>query len=128
MSPADDLYQQNQPGEAALFSLKNPSFPEYQCWATCGVMCVDIHPDHPHMLVAGLYNGNVAVYNLQRDMTKPSFLSTAVNGKHRELVWQVRWAPDNDDGYLNFHSTSGDGRVSNWILVKVSTPNHLATS
>ena len=79
-------------------------------------------------LVIGLYDGNVAVYNLQRDTTKPSFLSTAVNGKHRELVWQVRWAPDNDDGYLNFHSTSGDGRVSNWILVKVSTPNHLATS
>lgn len=128
MSPTDDLYQQKQPGVVALFSLKNPSFPEYQCWATCGVMCVDIHPDHPHMLVAGLYNGNVAVYNLQRDTTKPSFLSTAVNGKHRELVWQVRWAPDNDDGYLNFHSTSGDGRVSNWILVKVSTPNHLATS
>ena len=32
---------------------------------------------------------------------------------------QVKWAPDNDDGYLNFHSISGDGRVSNWTLVKV---------
>ena len=56
-----------------------------------------------------------------------------MNGKHQELVWQVtkcvhnfrlnfnqvKWAPDNDDGYLNFHSISGDGRVSNWTLVKV---------
>ena len=83
-----------------------------------------------------------------------------MNGKHKELVWQVhflendwklskfefylsgemgsyqqkwnfpsseddgcllkvKWAPDNDDGYLNFHSVSGDGRVSNWTLVKV---------
>ena len=33
---------------------------------------------------------------------------------------QVKWAPDNDDGYLNFHSISGDGRVSNWTLVKVN--------
>ena len=32
----------------------------------------------------------------------------------------MKWAPDNDDGYLNFHSISGDGRVSNWTLVKVN--------
>ena len=31
----------------------------------------------------------------------------------------MKWAPVNDDGYLNFHSISGDGRVSNWTLVKV---------
>ena len=128
MSPSnlpDNLYQQKEPGVVAVFSLKNPSFPEwvilmvfclvcfshlqklsyysgmkgfsglknisspgsianlprYQCWAKCGVMCVDIHPEvflltrfknlsilpeqHPHMLVVGLYDGNVAVYNLQ---------------------------------------------------------------
>ena len=29
------------------------------------VMTLDIHPSHPHMLVVGLYDGNVAVYNLQ---------------------------------------------------------------
>lgn len=28
-------------------------------------MCIDIHPLHPHMVVVGLYDGNVAVYNLQ---------------------------------------------------------------
>ena len=65
----------------ALFSLKNPSFPEYQCWASCGVMCVDIPPDHPHMLVAGLYNGNVAVYNLQKS-SYPTYSSDVHNGKH----------------------------------------------
>lgn len=86
------------------------------------------------MLVAGLYNGNVAVYNLQKNTSKPAFISTAINGKHKELVWQVlvyllylvfvpslqvKWAPDNDEGYLNFHSVAADGRVSNWTLVKV---------
>ena len=94
----------------------------------------------------------------QKNTTKPSYISSAMNGKHKELVWQVhflendwklskvefylsgemgscqqkctfpssddcllkvKWAPDNDDGYLNFHSVSGDGRVSNWTLVKV---------
>ena len=53
-------------------------------------------------------------------------MSTAQNGKHKDVVWQVgklirsawssltlqvRWAKDNLDGYLNFYSVSGDGRV-----------------
>ena len=29
-----------------------------------------------------------------------------------------RWAPDDLDGYLNFYSISGDGRVINWTMVK----------
>ena len=28
--------------------------------------------------------------------------------------------PDNLDGYLNFYSVSGDGRVTNWTLVRCS--------
>jgi dynein intermediate chain 1 len=75
-------------------------------------MSVDIHPCHPHMLVVGLYDGNVAVYNLQQRQQKgPNYRSTASTGKHRDVVWQVRWGKDNLDGYLNFYSVSGDGRV-----------------
>ena len=48
-----------------VFSLKNPSFPEYLCATNSGVMCVDIHSKHPHMLAAGLADGTVAVYNMQ---------------------------------------------------------------
>ena len=33
---------------------------------------------------------------------------------------QVRWAPDDLDGNLNFYSVSADGRVSHWTLVKTS--------
>ena len=52
-------------------------------------MSVDIHPTHPHMLVVGLANGNVAVYNLQLQGKKPAYLSSARNGKHTDIVWQV---------------------------------------
>ena len=72
-----------------MFSLKNPSYPEYVCYSPCGVMSVDIHPSHPHMIVAGLANGNVAVYNLQKQGHKPAYVSSATNGKHRDTVWQV---------------------------------------
>ena len=30
----------------------------------------------------------------------------------------MKWGPDDLDNYLNFYSVSGDGRVTNWTLVK----------
>ena len=37
-----------------------------------------------------------------------------------KLKIQVKWAEDNLDGYLNFYSVSGDGRVTNWTIVKTA--------
>ena len=42
------------------------------------------------MLVVGLYDGNIAVYNLQKNMGGPNYQSDAKNGKHRDIVWQVK--------------------------------------
>ena len=54
------------------------------------MMSCDIHPHHPHMLVVGLYDGSVAVYNLQQRMNgAPNYMSSATNGKHTDVVWQV---------------------------------------
>ena len=88
----DNFYEQDNEtqGVVCVFSLKNPAYPEYLCTAPCGVLCVDIHPQHPHMLVAGLSNGNVAVYNLQKKTEgSPNYVSTARNGKHQDAVGQV---------------------------------------
>ena len=87
----DSFYEQNVKtnGVVCVFSLKNPSYPEYVCYAPCGIMSLDINPKHPHMMVAGLADGNVAVYNLQTPGRKPAYLSSARNGKHKDIVWQV---------------------------------------
>ena len=142
-----DFYRQPGLGYLCLFSLKNPSYPEYLCRTHCGVMCLDIHPKHTHMIAAGLYDGNVAVFNLRSKEPRASYMSCPTNGKHRDVAWQVgwghhphhhqyhhhhyhhhnhhyhhhhqvRWGPDNLDSYLNFFSISGDGRVTSWTLVK----------
>ena len=42
------------------------------------------------MLVTGLHDGNVAVYNLQLNTSAPVYQSSPRNGKHRDVVWQVR--------------------------------------
>ena len=36
-----------------------------------------------------MYDGNIAVYNLQKNTGTPSYQSDAKNGKHRDIVWQV---------------------------------------
>ena len=32
----------------------------------------------------------------------------------------MKWVKDDIDGYLNFYSVSGDGRVSNWTIAKTA--------
>jgi WD40 repeat protein len=53
------------PGMVVLFTLKNPSFPEFIYQTESGVMSVHIHPQHPSMIAVGLYDGSVQVYNIQ---------------------------------------------------------------
>ena len=89
----DNFYQPSEPGYACVFSLKNPSHPEFICSASCGVTSVDMHPQHPHMVLTGLHDGNVAVYNLKLKSSPPVYKSSPSNGKHRDVVWQV-----DDDG------------------------------
>ena len=38
--------------------------------------------------------------------------------RSNQVHCQVRWSEDDLDNYLNFYSVSGDGRVTNWSLVK----------
>ena len=38
------FYTQLRVGYVCIFSLKNPSYPEYVCHASSGVISFDIHP------------------------------------------------------------------------------------
>ena len=76
-------------GMILFYSLKNPSFPEYIYEADSGVMCLDVHPEHPYMVAVGYYDGSVGVYNVEKK-DGPVHRCTAKNGKHTDPVWQVR--------------------------------------
>ena len=58
-----DFAKQNG-GLVCVYSMKQPSYPEYVLTLLQGVMALSIHPQHPSLLVLGLYNGDVAVYDL----------------------------------------------------------------
>lgn len=112
-----DFLKQSK-GLILLFSLKNPSYPEMTYNTQSGVMSLDIHPDYPHLIAAGFYDGCVAVYNCGDSSPNAKYMSTAKNGKHTDPVWQVKWQKDDLDGNMNFFSVSSDGRVVNWTLAK----------
>ncbi|XP_030555011.1 dynein intermediate chain 2, ciliary [Drosophila novamexicana] len=113
-----DFLKQPNEGYLCLFTVKNPSYPDYIIQTDCGVMCCDIHPHYPFLVVVGLYDGNVAVYDLRDGCKEPMYISRGVKCKHAECVWQIKWGPDMVDGEINFYSVSSDGCVFSWILMQ----------
>ncbi|CRK96455.1 CLUMA_CG009995, isoform A [Clunio marinus] len=113
-----EFIKQVSEGCVCLFSIKNPSFPEYRITTESGAMCCDVHKKYPYLIVIGQYDGNVCVYNLQMGTKEPVYVSQGVNGKHSEAVWEIKWGEDMQDGEINFYSLSSDGRVFNWVLMQ----------
>ncbi|KAM5191719.1 dynein axonemal intermediate chain 1 [Mantella aurantiaca] len=112
-----DFMKQSR-GMLLLYTLKNPSFPEYTFSTESGIMCLDFHKDHPYLVAVGFYDGNVAIFNLKSSSLQPKCMSSAKSGKHTDPVWQVKWQKDDLDKNLNFFSVSSDGRVVSWTLIK----------
>jgi len=105
-------------GMLCLFSLKNPSWPEFSCTTPTGVMCLDWHPQHSSVLCVGLYDGTVCVYDVRSKSMAPIYQSTVKTGKHTDPVWEVCWQEEDLAKNLNFFSISSDGRVTLWTLAK----------
>ncbi|XP_076393241.1 dynein intermediate chain 2, ciliary isoform X3 [Megachile rotundata] len=103
-------------GAICLFTLKNPSYPEWICPTESPVMCLAFNEQHPHLLVIGTTDGAVAVYNIMLPPTAPQYKSNDVVQKHGGIVWEVCWAPDTEEGNLAFYSVSIDGKINYWIL------------
>ena len=87
--PLVDFTKQVSEGYLCLFTLKNPSFPEYINSADSGIMCLEFHPNHAYLVVVGLYDGTVSVYNVQLATKDRQFTSNSVSNKHGGIVWQV---------------------------------------
>lgn len=72
----------------AIFSLKNPSHPEFSFVTDAGVQCLHFHPDFPNLLAVGCYDGNVLVFDVRSGSSEPMYSSGAAS-KHVEPVTQV---------------------------------------
>eukprot|EP00831_Metopus_contortus_P047799 TRINITY_DN3871_c0_g2_i4.p1 TRINITY_DN3871_c0_g2~~TRINITY_DN3871_c0_g2_i4.p1 ORF type:complete len:767 (+),score=141.83 TRINITY_DN3871_c0_g2_i4:212-2302(+) len=107
-------------GAICVFTLKNPSHPEYYYETPSDVMCLDFHPQHPALIAVGLYNGTVMVYDIRIKGVKnnPIYQSTVRTKKHTDPVWEVHWNKKVGTRELSFFSISSDGRITKWTLMK----------
>ncbi|XP_048454977.1 dynein, axonemal, intermediate chain 1, paralog 2 [Rhincodon typus] len=112
-----DFMKQNR-GMLLVYSLKNPTYPEYQYSSDSSILCLDFHYMYPHLIAVGFYDGCVAVYNIMEHVAGPTYKSSPKSGKHTDPVWQVKWQKDDLDNNINFCSVSSDGRVVSWALIK----------
>lgn len=49
-----DFMKQGPEGMVCLFTVKNPSYPDYRISTESGAMCCDIHPKYPYLLAIGI--------------------------------------------------------------------------
>lgn len=116
-------FMRQGPGLINCYALKNTSFPEYTFETTSGVMCLDFHPQHSSLLVAGLYDGTIVIYDVRLKTGNPIYTSSDPKVKHTDPVWQVHWAKEEPGKNINLYSISSDGRVTNWIMNKNELAN-----
>ena len=103
-------------GAIALWSLKNPTHPERVYSLPCGVTAIDWSAYHPFLLAVGLYDGNVAIFDMRSEEDAPILASGNNTEKHHDPVWQVQWIDKGMERGECLVSISTDGRV------KVSLP------
>ncbi|XP_033007746.1 WD repeat-containing protein 78 [Lacerta agilis] len=123
-------FKEQKKGLACCWSLKNPTWPERVYQSPHGVTALDFSLANPNLLAVGLYNGTIAVYNVQTQHTTSVLDTSESYDKHLGPVWQLRWVEQDrgitgeDKGEI-LVSISADGRVTKWFVRKGLSCNDL---
>jgi len=112
-------------GAIALWSLKNPTHPERVYSLPCGVTAIDWSAYHPFLLAVGLYDGNVAIFDMRSEEDAPILASGNNTEKHHDPVWQVQWIDKGMERGESLVSISTDGKVKEWTIKKGLEHNEL---
>jgi len=107
-------YLKQGSGVVGIYSLKNTKFPEFLYTTTCTVCCLDWHPKRTSLLVVGMYDGNVGIYDLRNHECK-NFVFASLNSKYSEPISEIRWLSESSSR-LEFTTISLDGTVSRWTV------------
>ncbi|XP_064003529.1 dynein axonemal intermediate chain 4 isoform X2 [Pogoniulus pusillus] len=114
-------FKEQKKGLACCWSLKNPMWPERIFWCEHGVTALDFSMACPNLLAVGMYDGSVAVFNVQSCDSSALLDSSDSMNHHTGPVWQLRWV-EQDRGAQSggkkerLLSVSADGRITEWHL------------
>ncbi|XP_075471997.1 dynein axonemal intermediate chain 4 isoform X2 [Ascaphus truei] len=116
-------FKEQKGGLACCWSLKNTMWPERVFHCESGVTALDFSALNPNLLAVGMYNGTVAIYNVQH-IDDATILDSSDNpNKHTSPVWQLKWI-EQEKGTLGedkgeiLVSICADGRITKWHIRK----------
>ncbi|KAM6079204.1 dynein axonemal intermediate chain 4 isoform 2-T2 [Theristicus caerulescens] len=116
-------FKERKKGLACCWSLKNPMWPERIFRCEHGVTALDFSMASPNLLAVGMYNGSVAIYNVQSCNDAALLDSSESSNKHTGPVWQLRWVEQDRDATGDGKKErliciSADGRITEWLIQK----------
>ncbi|XP_026220601.1 WD repeat-containing protein 78-like isoform X2 [Anabas testudineus] len=112
----------NKLGFICCWSLKNPTWPERILHCHNCVTCLDFSASNPSHLAVGMFDGTVAIYNVQCQDNKACIAnSSKYFKKHLHPVWQVIWTKQEmrlagEERAEVLVSVSADGRITKWLI------------
>ncbi|XP_064607493.1 dynein axonemal intermediate chain 4-like [Liolophura sinensis] len=115
-------FTRQKPGLVCCWSLKNPEYPERTYTFSEGVTALDFSKANPNLLVVGLYNGGVAIFNVRSTTDEPIIDNFSSPGKHTAPIWQLHWIEkergSGEERAEVLVSVSTDGRITQWSIRK----------
>ncbi|PWA24576.1 hypothetical protein CCH79_00011760 [Gambusia affinis] len=112
-----------QSGLICCWSLKNLMWSERVFSCHNSVTCLEFSSSNPSHLAVGMYDGSVAIYNVQvGDHTACIADSRDCAKRHMQPVWQVTWTKQQlqlsgEEREEVLVSVSGDGRITKWLIL-----------
>ncbi|XP_029289365.1 LOW QUALITY PROTEIN: WD repeat-containing protein 78-like [Cottoperca gobio] len=111
-----------KPSLICCWSLKNPMWPERVFYCQSCVTSLDFSSNNPNQLGVGMYDGTVAIYNVQsRNNVTCIANSRECSNKHLHPVWQVNWTKKETtlsgmDRGEALVAVAADGRITKWLF------------
>ncbi|CAD8153116.1 unnamed protein product [Paramecium octaurelia] len=112
----------DQVGVVLLWSLQLKSRPEFYCFASSPITSACFHPFSPNIVLGGLYNGQVVVWDLRAKHT-PEKRSTLNSGGHSYPIYGLSIVGSQNAN--NIISASNDGRICIWNLAQFNQPQKI---
>ncbi|KAM3143896.1 hypothetical protein pb186bvf_003947 [Paramecium bursaria] len=109
----------DQVGVALIWSLQLKSRPEFYCFSSSPITQAVFHPFSPSLIIGGLYNGQVVIWDIRTKQT-PEKRTTLNSGGHSFPIYGLSVV-----GSQNAHnliSVSNDGKVCMWNMGMLNQP------
>jgi WD40 repeat protein len=111
------------PGMVAVWSLATPARPEFRFSASSPVLTARFHPQDPHLVFGGCYNGQILLWDM-RMKSLPVQRSSMSGRGHRHPVYAM--SITGIGATMECVTVSTDGMVCHWDPTRLNEPTNIS--